>query len=104
GSPLPGRLPVHRWLTIVVGCCCLTSPIRAGEVFLPDGSPLSGNGGLIIMRQGGQTTVSLGGALLPRKVKVTTPTPEGPVVTRFTLPANLCSPTMPAWLGTAPAS
>jgi uncharacterized protein (TIGR03000 family) len=91
-------------LAIAVCCYLLSPPARGGEDFLPDGSPLSGNGGLIIMRQGNQTTVSLGGALLPRKVRVTTATPAGPVVTRFTLPSNFHSPTTPRWLGTAPAT
>jgi uncharacterized protein (TIGR03000 family) len=78
-------------------------PVRGGEIIMPDGSPLSQQGGLIIMRQGGQTTISIGGALLPRNMRVITPTPEGPVVTRFTLPSNFCSPTMPEWLGAGPA-
>jgi hypothetical protein len=94
-----------RTVLALVACCFfLTSPTRGGDIILPDGSPLSLNGGLIIMRQGNQTTLSLGGAALPRKVRVTTATPEGPVVTRFTLPSNFHSPTMPPWLGTAPAS
>jgi uncharacterized protein (TIGR03000 family) len=89
---------------LALAVCLLPLPASGGEVLLPDGSPLSQNGGLIIMRQGNQTTVSLGGALLPRRVRVTTATPEGPVVTRFTLPSNFHSPTMPPWLGAAPAT
>jgi hypothetical protein len=91
-------------LALAVYSCLLPVSARGGEIILPDGSPLSQNGGLIILRQGDQTTVSLGGALLPRRVRVSTATPAGPVVTRFTLPSNLHSPTMPPWLGTAPAT
>jgi uncharacterized protein (TIGR03000 family) len=72
----------------VLACCLFLTPSsRAGDIILPDGTPLSGNGGLIIMRRGDQTTVSFGGVFLPRKVRVSTETPEGPVVTRFTMPA-----------------
>lgn len=84
---------MRRALPVLVCCLFLTSSLRAQDVILPDGSPLSENGGLIIMRRGDQTIVSFGGALLPRKVRVSTATPEGPVVTRFTMPANSLSPT-----------
>jgi hypothetical protein len=85
---------MRRSLAILACGFFLTSSSR-GEEYLPDGSPLSGNGGLIIMRRGNDTIVSFGGAFLPRKVKVTTPTPEGPIVTRFTMPSILKSPTTP---------
>jgi hypothetical protein len=91
-------------LALAVCSCLLPLSARGGEIILPDGSPLSQNGGLIILRQGNQTTVSLGGGLLPRRVRVTTATPAGPVVTHFTLPSNFHSPTTPPWLGTAPAT
>jgi uncharacterized protein (TIGR03000 family) len=94
---------MRRGLAILACCFFLSPATRGGDPFLPDGTPLSGNGGLIFLRQGDQTTLSLGGVLLPRKVRVTTATPEGPVVTRFTLPSVLHSPTMPPFLGTAPA-
>jgi hypothetical protein len=81
---------MRRSLAILASCLFL-APIAHAEDYLPDGSPLSGNGGLIIMRRGGETIVSLGGAFLPRKVWVKTPTPEGPVVTHFTMPANVKS-------------
>ena len=76
---------MRRGLVIFV-CSFLLLPLARGdELILPDGTPLSGNGGLIIMRQGGQTTISLGGAFLPRKVTVRTAAPEGLVIsaTRF---------------------
>jgi hypothetical protein len=50
-------------------------------------------GGLMVVRQGGQTSVSWGGILFNRRVKVTNATPDGPVVTRFLLPSALHSPT-----------
>jgi hypothetical protein len=82
---------MRRVLPIVL-CCAFPASVCAHEDLLPDGSPLSGNGGLIFMRQGNQTTLSLGGALLPRKVRVITDTPEGPVETRFTLPSAFQGP------------
>jgi uncharacterized protein (TIGR03000 family) len=90
---------------LAVAACSLLLPFwaNAEDLMMPDGQPLKYNGGLIIVRQGNQTTVSVGGVFLPRKVRVTTETPAGPVVTRFTLPSYLHSPTTPEWLGTAPA-
>jgi hypothetical protein len=89
-------------LAILV-CCAVATATRGEEIILPDGSPLSGNGGLIIMRRGNETTVSLGGVFLPRKVKVTTITPEGPVVTRFTMPSIVHSLHNPPFPPPAPA-
>ena len=90
---------------LAVAVCSLLLPfaVHADDLMMPDGQPLKYNGGLIIVRQGNQTTVSVGGVFLPRKVRVTTDTPAGPVITRFTLPSYLHSPTTPEWLGTAPA-
>ena len=64
-----------------------TSPALAQDVTIPDGTPASSLGGIMIIRQGNQTTLSLGGVLFSRRVKVKTHTPDGPVVTRFTLPS-----------------
>ncbi|HLW68616.1 MAG TPA: hypothetical protein VKS79_25075 [Gemmataceae bacterium] len=88
-----------------VAVCSLLLPLSAiaDDLMMPDGQPLKYNGGLIIVRQGNQTTISVGGVFLPRKVRVTTDTPAGPVVTAFTLPSYFRSPTAPEWLGTAPA-
>jgi uncharacterized protein (TIGR03000 family) len=76
----------------VLTCSLLGSTLRSEEPIFPDGTPARLNGGLMIIRQGNQTTVSLGGVVLPRQVKVTTVTPEGPVVTRFTLPSMFQTP------------
>jgi uncharacterized protein (TIGR03000 family) len=107
------KAPATDWLCqetlmrklFAVAVCSLLLPLAANadDLMMPDGQPLKYNGGLIIVRQGNQTTVSVGGVFLPRKVKVTTDTVAGPVVTRFTLPSYLHSPTTPEWLGTAPA-
>ena len=84
---------MRRTLAILACCLFLTPSTRGDEPLAPDGMPISQLRGLLIIRQGNQTTVSLGGGLFPRKVKVTTLTPEGPVVTRFTLPSDLRGPT-----------
>jgi len=76
----------------VLACLFLGSSLRSEEPIFPDGTPARLYGGLMIIRQGNQTTVSTGGVLLPRQVKVTTATPEGPVVTHFTLPSMLQTP------------
>jgi hypothetical protein len=91
--------------SLMVAVCSLLLPlvVHADDLMMPDGQPLKYNGGLIIVRQGNQTTVSVGGVFLPRKVRVTTDTPAGPIITRFTLPSYFHSPTTPEWLGTAPA-
>jgi hypothetical protein len=94
---------MHRALPVLICCLFLTLSLRAGDDLLPDGSPLSGNGGLIIMRRGDQTIVSFGGVFLPRKVRVSTATPEGPVVTRFTMPAITRSLTNPPFPPSSPA-
>jgi uncharacterized protein (TIGR03000 family) len=80
----------------ILGCllCSLVLIAAAcgGEPIFPDGTPARLQGGFMIIRQGDQTTVSLGGVLFPRRVKVTTATPDGPVVSYFTLPSFLHSP------------
>ena len=87
----------------ILGCCLfLTAATRGEEPVNVEGIPYKDLGGLIIMRHGDQTTVSLGGVLFPRKVKVTTATPEGPIVTRFVLPSAFQSPTRPPLPEAAP--
>ena len=93
---------MRRTLAILACCFFLTASTRAEELVNPDGIPYRDLGGLIIIRQGAQTTVSLGGVLFPRKVKVTTATSEGPVVTRFVLPSAFQSPTRPPLPEAAP--
>jgi hypothetical protein len=82
--------------TAVLGCLLLVPVVSwgdiprlpSGELRFPDGVPASQMGGLIIVRQGNVTTWTLGGGLFPRAVKVVAHTPQGVVVTRFTLPGN----------------
>jgi hypothetical protein len=96
---------MRRTLAIMACCVFLAAPTRGGDVIFPgDDIPASQLGGLIIIRQGNQTTVSVGGVLLPRRVKVTTATPEGPVVAHFKLPSAFQSPTRLLLPESAPAS
>jgi hypothetical protein len=82
-----------RGTLATLACFLGIIPCASGEEpIFPDGTPARLQGGLMIIRQGDQTTVSLGGVLFPRRVKVTTSTPEGPVVAYFTLPSFLHSP------------
>jgi uncharacterized protein (TIGR03000 family) len=90
-----------RTLAILTCCLCLLSPVRGQETIFPDSGPARNLGGLMIIRRGDQTTTSLGGVLFPRKVTVTTATPEGPIVTRFTLPSVFQSPDRPPLPGSA---
>src|SRR5262245_18921868 len=103
-GPPSGRSPMRPIFALAVCSSLLPLPALGQEIYMPDGSPLSKNAGLIFLRQGNQTTVSLGGALFQRRVRVTTDTPAGPVITRFVLPSNLHSPTMPEWLGLGAAA
>ena len=93
-----------RRLLAIVACCSFTPPTQGEDVIFPDGSHAKDFGGLMIIRQGNQTTVALGGVLFPRKVKVTAATSEGPIITRFTLPSFFQSPTTTDFLDAAPAS
>jgi uncharacterized protein (TIGR03000 family) len=73
--------------------CWLVAPVGAqvypgGDRYFPDGY----YGGIVFIRQGGESALSVGGALLPRRVKVTTATPDGPIVTRFAYPSPFHSP------------
>jgi uncharacterized protein (TIGR03000 family) len=95
---------MRKALAAAVCSCLLPLSASGADVIMPDGTPVSQLGGLIIARQGNQTTISLGGILLPRKVRTKTATPDGPVITRFTLPSTFHSPARPDWLGTAPAT
>src|SRR5262245_20239470 len=52
-------------------------------------------GGLIVWRDGDQKIVSLGGAVTPRHVTITTQTPDGPVVTKMQTPSPFHSPNNP---------
>jgi len=59
---------------------------------LPDPWYCLNPSGLIIIRQGNQTTWSVGGVLLPRTVKVVTQTPEGKDVAYFRFPSLIQAP------------
>ena len=96
---------MRRVLTTFACCIFLAASTRGEDViFPPDDIPASQLGGLIIVRKGNQTTVSLGGVLFPRRVRVKTVTPEGPVVARFKLPSAFQSPTRLPLPESAPAS
>ncbi len=90
----------------ILACSFLLSTVTRGAdvIFPPDDIPASQLGGLIIVRQGNQTTVSLGGVLFPRKVRVKTAGPEGPVVAHFKLPSAFQSPIRLPLPEAAPAS
>jgi hypothetical protein len=90
----------------ILACFFILSTVTHGEdvIFPPDDIPASQLGGLIIIRQGNQTTVSLGGVLFPRRVRVKTATPAGPVVAHFKLPSAFQSPTRLPLPEAAPAS
>ncbi len=79
---------MRRTLLLAACCLCLTPALHAQERLNPEGIPYSKLGGLIIIRSGNQTSVSLGGVLFERRVKLTTLTPEGPVVEHFKLPST----------------
>lgn len=95
----------------LVALFAILGPTRADEYTFPN-SPNDYPrylGGIQFHRgTDGQMVFSLGGAFVSRRVKVITPTPEGPVVTRFQLPSQLHSPVSPAFdlihpLGAQPA-
>src|SRR5262245_51264132 len=81
-----------RGILAVIGSAVLFTSPAAGDGPFPDGAAPRNLGGLVFIRQNGQTTVSLGGVLFARRVCVRTDTPEGPVLTRFRLPSMLHSP------------
>lgn len=74
-----------------VAACCLMTPLEERSLDFGPGSPPEHLGGLMIFRQGDQTTISFGGILIKRHMKVSTATPTGPVVQRFNLPSALHS-------------
>jgi hypothetical protein len=95
---------MYRVLAFIACCGLLTPAARGDEPLAPDGTPLRVQGGLIFVRHGNQTIWSLGGGIFPRKIKMTTATPEGPVVTRFSLPPNSPIPLGPVAGASTPAS
>jgi uncharacterized protein (TIGR03000 family) len=93
---------MRRVLAILVGCFVLTGPSFGQEAVFPDNTTSNQPGGLMIIRKGNQTTWSLGGAFLPRSVKVVTNTPEGKVVARFRMPSVFRDPNTPPLPTSAP--
>jgi len=92
-----------RHVLVLLFCLFSFSSLAGDELVLPDGTPAKYAHGLLIFRQGNQTTYSLGGLIFPRKVKVVTNTPEGPIVTRFTLPSAFHTPTTQPFPPATPA-
>jgi hypothetical protein len=72
---------------VILAICCLVPAARA-DVVPTDAQNFDGYGGFMVIRRGDQLITSVGGGMLPRKVRVRTDTPEGPVITRFTLPRS----------------
>ena len=83
---------MRQALAVLFGWLAFTAPVYGQSSPFPDGATPHQYGGLVIIRQGNQTTFSLGGVLVPRRVKIATATPEGPVVTRFMLQSTFNSP------------
>ncbi len=69
---------MRRALAILACCGFAAAPTRGDEITFPDGGAARNQGGFMFIRQGGQTTVSLGGVLFRRRVCVSTDTPAGP--------------------------
>jgi hypothetical protein len=90
---------MHRILAILAFSFFTVSQARSGELFF-ETAPARNLGGIIIYRKGDVTSVSVGGVLFSRHVKVTTDTPEGPVVTYFTLPSAFKTQDRPPIPGT----
>ncbi len=85
-------------------CCSLGATVASAQgPTLPDGIPADRVGGLVIMRQGGVTTVSFGGGVFPRKVKVLEAVPAAPAVAHFSLPDAFPAPVAPPFPQPAPA-
>jgi uncharacterized protein (TIGR03000 family) len=94
-----------RHLLAILACLTIpATPLFADDIVFPDGTPASNAGGIMIIRKGNQTTFSVGGVFFSRHVKVKTLTPEGPVVTRFTVPNVFQAPGAVEFLGLVPAS
>ncbi len=83
---------MRRVLATLASCAFFASPAFAQYVVFPDGTTSYQPGGLMIIRQGGQTTWSLGGGILPQKVKVVANTPEGKDIVRFQMPSAFHRP------------
>ena len=92
-----------RRLLALLSCALLAQAAHSDEIIFPDGTAARNQGGLMIIRQGGQTTLSLGGVIFRRRLLVSTDTPAGPVLTRFRLPSMFRTPTATPLPESAPA-
>jgi uncharacterized protein (TIGR03000 family) len=82
---VPGRFPIPR-------------PSHNVKDWGPldyDDTPGAVPGGLVFIKQGNQRIWRFGGALLPMRVRVTEPGPDGPVTTQLVLPSSGQSPAVP---------
>jgi uncharacterized protein (TIGR03000 family) len=95
---------MRRVLAILVCSFCSTSSAFAQPIVFPDDRTSDIPGGLMIIRKGNQTTWSLGGAFLPRQVKVVTKTTEGKEITRFKMPSVFQDPYAPPLSTLIPAA
>ncbi len=94
---------MRRVLAILACSFWFTSTAFAQPVVFPDGTTSDQPGGLMIIRKGGQTAWSLGGAFLQRSVKVVARTPEGKEITRFKMPSVFRDPYAPPLSDMIPA-
>jgi uncharacterized protein (TIGR03000 family) len=78
---------MSRVLATLSSIFLFASPAFAQFVVFPDGTTSAMPGGLMIIRQGGQTTWSLGGGIFTQRVKVVANTPEGKDIARFQMPS-----------------
>jgi hypothetical protein len=53
-----------------------------------DDTPGAVPGGIVFIKQGNQRIWRIGGGILPMRVKITEPGPDGPVTTRMVLPSS----------------
>jgi uncharacterized protein (TIGR03000 family) len=60
-----------------------------------DDTPGAVPGGLVFIRQNGQWIVRFGGGLLPMRIRMTEPGPDGPVTSRMILPSAAQSAALP---------
>ena len=85
-----------RSTAALLTCCAFFLPqASADELLNADDMPYSVLGGIMIFRQGDQRGIAVGGAMFPRRIRTSTITPDGKVVTRYILPSNFQGPPTP---------
>jgi uncharacterized protein (TIGR03000 family) len=96
---------VRQFSLVITAFLALNTPLFAQRIEFPDNTTPAMPGGLIIVRQNGQTMWSLGGVLMPRYVKYVRPTPDGNKdIVRFKLPSVFHAPETPPLPNSAPAA